>query len=56
MARLWPVWRIELWLCIVCPKNYLGTVWIKKKRIIQTAKGLFVLFSIVLMAVLQLVW
>ena len=29
-ARLWPVWRIDLWLCIICPKNYLRTVWIKK--------------------------
>ena len=20
-------WRIDLWLCVVCPKNCLGTVW-----------------------------
>ena len=30
IAVLRPVLCVDLWLCVVCPKKFLGTVWIKK--------------------------
>ena len=32
MARLWPVLCVDLWLCVICPKKCLGTVWIEKNN------------------------
>ena len=26
----WPILCVDLWLCVICPKKCLGTVWIKK--------------------------
>ena len=28
--HLWLVLCVYLWLCVIYPKKYLGTVWIKK--------------------------